>query len=120
MFLIKFYSLLILLILAHIETLIALFKSNLSYFVLAFFIFFFFSFVANIFKNYNYSKSSLFFLFSAFILNFINCFFIKYLLCFPLDYKQICVLFHFLSGHGWHICAAKSFNKHKFLVEQNC
>ena len=77
MFLIKFYSLLILLILAHIETLIALFKSNLLYFVLAFFIFFFFSFVANIFKNYNYSKSSLFFLFLAFILNFINSFFIK-------------------------------------------
>lgn len=77
MFLAKFYSLLILHILSHIETFIGLFQTNLSYFVLAFFVFFFFSFVANIFKNYNYSKSSLFFLFSAFILNFINCFFIK-------------------------------------------
>ena len=77
MFLIKFYSLLILHILSHVETLINLWKINVSYFVLAFFVFFFFSIIANIFRNYNYSKQSLFFLFLAFILNFLNCFFVK-------------------------------------------
>lgn len=77
MFAFKYYSLLILHILAHIETFFYLWSKNVSYFVLAFFVFFFFSFVANIFKNFNYSRRSLYFLFFPFILNFINVFFIK-------------------------------------------